>query len=287
MDWKPLRLEDRAIVSDALKKHPMGLSDHIFSNLWMWNGTRNYELAHVEGAIGIRYTENNESIFLYPIGDKSRRSILESMAREYAPMKMRAIPESAVAELQGFPFQLVEDPDHFDYIYSFENLLHLKGNDLQPKRNLIHQFESNYPYNYLTLTPELLPKVIEMDKKWFAEHPEPPLFMQHEHLACQRGLEYYKELQLIGGAIEVEGTIIAYALAEYMSDNMLLVHVEKGLKGYKGDYQVINNELLKHIKAVAFVNREEDLGVVSLAKGKRSYHPLRLEKKYFFKANLL
>ncbi len=66
---------------------------------------------------------------------------------------------------------------------------------------------------------------------------------------------------------------------------MLVIHVEKALNGYKGAYAMINQQMLKHLAPVPFVNREEDLGLDNLTKVKQSYHPLRLEKKYLLTSN--
>jgi hypothetical protein len=284
MDWKPLTLECKQLVTDALKRNPIGLSDHVFANLWMWHSYRNYEIAEIDKSLCLRFKEDEESIYLYPIGGDHRRKVIEKIANENSPLRMRAIPESALKELEGFKYPLTEDVDHFDYIYSFEKLAELKGNALQSKRNLLNQFTSTYDYKYVDITTDLLPKLMELELIWFDEHPNPSEWLMHEHESCMRALSFFEALELQGGAIEVEGKLIAYSIAEYMNDQMLLIHIEKALHGYKGDYQAINNELLKHMKPVPLVNREEDLGFVNLAKGKSSYRPLFKAKKYYFEA---
>lgn len=284
MNWNALRLEDKPHVDEALLKHPTNLSDYTFSNLWMWHGVRQYEISKIENHLCLRFRENDKLIFLYPIGDASCRNLIEKLALAYTPMKMRAIPESALEYLEGLPYHIDPEPDRFDYIYDFEELLHLHGNFLQPKRNLVHQFMDAYNFTYLEITAKLLPQVIEMEVKWFEEHQAPPISMKKEHEACLRALNDFSVLNLSGSVLIVDGRIIAYTIAEYMNQDMLLVHIEKALYSYKGAYQMMNQQLLIHSKPVKWINREEDLGFPNLAKGKLSYHPEHMEKKFAFLA---
>ena len=96
-----------------------------------------------------------------------------------------------------------------------------------------------------------------------------------------RALIAFSDLQIHGGVLQVEQKVIAFSLAEYITNEMLLIHVEKALNGYKGAYAMINQQMLRHCQLLPFVNREEDLGLDNLTKVKQSYHPLHLEKKFF------
>jgi hypothetical protein len=279
MDWKPLTFDDKSRIDAALRQAPMTLSDYNFTNLWMWQSLRNYEIANVDNFLCIRFTSDGKTIHLYPIGLGSRRQLIATLS---APpnFTMRAVPEAGIDELRDLPLSIHEEPEHFDYIYSYEALLNLSGNQYQPKRNFIHQFESRYAYEYHPLSAELIPAIKIVEEKWLREHPHRSENMDHEHDAVMRALDSFEALKLLGGALLVDGSVVAYTFAEYITEEMLLIHVEKALHGYKGGYQTVNQQLLKHLKVVPFVNREEDLGVEQLAHAKHSYHPVRLDKKF-------
>lgn len=263
--WHPLSLQDKEKINQA----PLFLSDYSFTNLWMWNSVRSYKIATIDGFLCIRYNDT----FLYPLGVGPRTKIVQTLIEHYSPLTMRAIPEHADLDLS-----LIEDRDHFDYIYLYDDLLHLPGNNYQSKRNLIHQFTSHYPFEYRSIDAALIPQIEVMEKTWFKNHKT----IKQEHQAILHLLKSFHLLDAIGGALLVNGQVIAYTIAEYLSPDCLVIHIEKALTSYKGAYQMIQNQFLQHIKPVTYINREEDLGLPNLIKMKQSYHPIRFEKKYRF-----
>ena len=271
MIFRPLELTDKVMIEAALKKNPLSLSDYSFTNLWMWNRFRSYQILQLDDFICIKFLQKEEEIFLFPIGEGSRNPIISKLMRQKNSFRMRAIPENTFLD-----YPLIEEPNRFDYIYSYEDLLLLPGNRFQAKRNLIHQFTKKYDFEYCAITSELIPKVKAMEERWFLEHPK----AEKEHQAVMKVLEDYSQLNIVGGAILIKGKVIAYSLAEYLTTDMLVIHVEKALTEFKGSYQMMNQQLLMHLAPVQFVNREEDLGISNLRKIKNSYHPIRMEKKY-------
>lgn len=281
MDWTPLSLHHKPAIQDAFGRHPVRLSDYTFTNLWMWNDLRHYQVACIDGFLCIKFDDHGKRKYLYPIGQGQRPNLIHQLANEAkADFCMRAIPENASEELKTLPWQLVPEFEHFDYIYSYQDLMELAGNRYQSKRNFIHQFESHYQFQYQEITPELVPQIIEMENQWFEEHAPASENLINEHQGALKVLNDLDLLNVLGGVLIVDNHVAAYTIAEYMSCQMLVVHIEKALQAYKGAYPTINQQLLQHLCKVAFVNREEDLGLINLAKVKRSYHPVFLEKSY-------
>lgn len=288
MDWTALSLNHKPILDGVFKRHPMILSDYTFTNLWIWNDLRHYEIAFIDDFLCIRLTEEGRQAFLYPLGNGSRKPIIQKLASfSMKPFFLRAIPEEAIEELQDSSWSLEPEPDRFDYIYLFQDLLQLPGNAYQAKRNFIHQFEGLHDFEYLKIIPDHIPALIALEQEWFEEHPTPSRTMVHEHDAALKALRDFVHLGIFGGALWVKGRPIAYTLAEYMSCKVLLIHLEKALKPYKGAYPQMNQQLLRHLCSVEFVNREEDLGSINLAKAKQSYHPIFLAKKFLLSITLL
>lgn len=265
MNWRPLTLSDKPLFEE----NDLTLSDYSFTNLWMWNGLRSYQIAELDPFLCIKFQEKGKECFLYPLGRGDRTQVIEKLAKH--PFQMRAIPENS-----GLPYPLKPEPSHFDYIYAYEDLVHLPGNRYQPKRNLIHQFTENYDFVYQEIDEKLIPKIRSMEIKWFFGHKE----VENEHHATLRLLDAFEHLNTVGGALLVEDEVVAYSFAEYLTDEMLVIHVEKASTDFKGAYQMINQQFLQHLTPVPFVNREEDLGLENLHKIKESYHPIRLEKKF-------
>lgn len=271
MTWRPLTLDDKPLIEEAFQADPIPLSDYSFTNLWMWNALRSYQIATIDNFLCIKFNGKGREQFLFPLGKGSREPIIERLAKEHTPLRMRAIPEH-----HALPYPLVPEPTRFDYIYAYDALLHLPGNKYQAKRNLIHQFTDSYDFTYAEIDRALIQKIRSMEIKWFFKHKE----VETEHHAILRLLDAFEHLNTVGGALLVNNEVVAFSFAEYLTEDMLVVHVEKAAKHYKGAYQMINQQLLKHLTPVPFVNREEDLGLPNLRKIKNSYHPVRMEKKF-------
>ena len=88
-------------------------------------------------------------------------------------------------------------------------------------------------------------------------------------------------LGICGGAIVVNGAIVAFSLGEALNRETLVVHAEKADSKLTGLYQLINNQFSAHeARGFTYVNREQDLGVAGLRKAKESYQPIRLVEAY-------
>ena len=94
-------------------------------------------------------------------------------------------------------------------------------------------------------------------------------------------LSHFQELGIVGGAIVIEGKIVAFSLGEALNPETLVVHVEKADSKFRGIYQVINNEFCIHEATnYTYVNREQDLGIPGIRKAKLSYQPHRIVETY-------
>lgn len=278
-----LSLSDHSCVDAALKISPQMLSDYNFTNLWMWDSLRNFQLLKRDGFLLIMFEEENQKVFLYPLGNEKPTELIKTLIQEHRPFRMRAIPESALEDLAPFSANITAEESRFDYLYHFEDLLGLPGNAYQAKRNLIHQFERDYDFTFEKIDERNLPQVIEAEEKWFLEYAKQKNNMDFEHRAALRALHDFSSLGIQGGVLFVENEVIAYSLAEYIHPEVLLIHEEKAFLKYHGAYQMINQQMLKHLPKVPFVNREEDLGKDNLHKVKESYHPFTLLKKFQIK----
>jgi hypothetical protein len=106
--------------------------------------------------------------------------------------------------------------------------------------------------------------------------------LSSENRAIFRILKEWQQLAgLFGGALRVDGSMVAYTVAEALTRDMLLIHFEKGDTQYKGIYQAINQVFLANSAAdYTFVNREQDLNDEGLRKAKLSYHPEDFLRKF-------
>jgi hypothetical protein len=79
----------------------------------------------------------------------------------------------------------------------------------------------------------------------------------------------------------VDQRMVAYTVAEPLTDDTVLIHFEKGDTEFKGVYQAMNQMFLENSAAnFTYVNREQDLNDEGLRKAKLSYLPTEFLKKY-------
>lgn len=182
-------------------------------------------------------------------------------------------------------YDFEEIRDAFDYIYKTEDLISLSGKKYHSKRNHIAKFSKNFNWEYKTIDKNLVPLVLKCAQKWYLENSERmDKYMSVEQEAVNTILNNMDILSAKGGAILVDGEVIAFTLGSPINEDVFDIHIEKALKDYSEAYTVINREFLKNELAdFKFVNREDDMGLEGLRKAKLSYKPHILLKKYLCK----
>jgi hypothetical protein len=214
--------------------------------------------------------------------------VKDYFAAQGKPLVLRAVTESFAKILEeqcpGM-FQLEEERDLEDYLYSGDDLRQLKGRKYHSKRNHLSNFRKNYPdYVYEPVTVEMLDDVWEYIERWCAQKECNGKFSDGlicEKKAIREALDYFEQLPFKGAVIRIDGQIEAFTMGEMLNADTVVIHVEKANGIINGLYGAINQEFLLHEwPEVAFVNREEDTGDEGLRKAKQSYYPVDLVKKY-------
>jgi hypothetical protein len=226
---------------------------------------------------------------MFPIGTGDLKQAIctleeDSLAHGHPLLLLGVSPEARDLAEKTFPglFLYIPERDYFDYIYLREDLAQLKGKKYQSKRNHINNFKKTHTYTYHPLTPEIVPQCLELERQWYkannTEDDEEQL--RNERRSMTYALQNYDKLGIIGGAICVEGKIVAFTYGAPINQDTFGVHVEKADVNYEGAYAIINQEFASHIpEEYIYVNREEDLGIPGLRKAKLSYHPTILLEK--------
>lgn len=291
LQFEPISLERQVEYHEALTGCPQLLtSDFSFANIYGWAEHYGLEWAFHKGLCFIRQS-NPEPIYWAPVGPWESYDWARCAAMREGRVYTR-VPE-ALIRLWSIAFgnniMIDESRDHWDYIYSIEDLIALKGKKFHKKKNLLNQFKKNYLYEYEPMAPECVEEVLEMQDEWYKWYEEnnPSEALKAENHAITRVLHNFDQIKgLMGATLRVEGKVIAYTVAEPLCDDSIVIHFEKGDIKYKGVYQAINQMFLENDAAEYInVNREQDLGDPGLRKAKLSYNPTFFLKK--FQATLL
>lgn len=286
-EFAPLRLDDRAPLTQFLRRSPPLASEYTFANLFAWRFANNYHLAQYGSGFLIRKQTPAGMTFLQPlVSDARREAVRDCLAyleANSATPVIERVGEDFLADLgPGDGWTAQEDRDQFDYLYTVDELIGLPGERYHDKKNLLAQFQRKYTAHYRPFTVDRAPACIDFAHAWCRERRcmESAGLLQ-ESCAVVQMLMHVRELELCGGVLEIDNAIAAFTLAERLNPDTLVIHAEKAAAGFTGIYQAIHWEFLRHQdEAYAYVNREQDLGIPNLRQAKLSYNPTRLIKKY-------
>ena len=179
-----------------------------------------------------------------------------------------------LAFLEGMEEYTVTDSrDLYDYLYLPENLSGLPGGDYKKKRNFISQFLREYPaYTLQSYTPADRAPMLKMLDEWNAEHYGAD-GAERDRQAVVFSLKNLDALRMFCDVLKCGTEILAFAIGYLTPNNAGVVAFERALN-HSGCYAMINKLFAaRHFSGVAYVNRQEDMGVAGLRQAKLSYHP--------------
>ena len=286
LTFRPLTLENQNAYNRLLAQTPLKTSDYCFLNLWAWKDIYGLEWAFDQGLVWIRQNQP-QSVYWAPVGDWESidwPARFDSLCHEAA--SFTRIPDALHnlwREKLGDKLRLQPDRDHFDYLYKVQDLIQLRGNKLHKKKNLLRQFYRRNDFVYRSLTPQRIDQALKLQTEWCLWRDcESSTTLEAENQAIVNIFHDWSKLSgLLGGGIEIDGTMVAYTVAEPLDEDTVVIHFEKGCPNYKGIYQAINQMFLERSASeFTYVNREQDLGDPGLRQAKESYNPIAFLKKF-------
>ena len=291
ISFSRLQLAQKAQYEDILFACGSRSCEYSFANLYLWG---RQEAAFFPEGVAFFSHFYGKSVYPYPIGTGDRRAVLETVLEDAKsrgiPCRITSMTQAETQELESwFPgkFLFRPDRDGFDYVYAIDDLADLKGRKFQKKRNHVHKFQASHPDCLsVPLEKENLPQAQEMVAQWFrqrlAEDPHGDYLL--EQIALSRAFRHFEALGMEGLMLVENGQVLAVTMASRLSENTMDVHFEKAREDVDGAYAAVNCEFARHLRMkypqIAFLNREDDLGLPGLRQAKLSYQPHHMEEKY-------
>lgn len=287
--FKRPELEDKEIITSYFHKSPSRSCERTFVNVYLWSRHYKVKYAVIEDTLVFR-SEDQGLAFSYPAGESVniRRAVdylTEYCKEKSCPLVFYNVTPEMFAQLETwYPgrFSVEYDRDIADYVYETDKLATLAGKKLHGKRNHINKFKNLYPdWKYETLSDDNVEDCFQMALKWRNQNGcEDDPEKNAEMCVTLNSLRLYKELELTGGVLKVNGEIVAFTIGEPLCADTFVVHIEKAFPDIEGAYPMINQQFVQHeCMEYKYVNREEDTGAEGLRKAKLSYRPAFLEEK--------
>ena len=281
-EFVPLSLEHKETIDSLLAGAPPSISEHTFTNMFMWRQHYGYKISGFEdGVLLLVEPEDEEPFFMAPMGFADPYNAVATcldFLKERGSARGVSRIEQAVAEkfLQKDETLILEpDRDNFDYVYLVDDLINLSGRKYHRKKNHLNKFLKSFNFEYRSLTKDLLEDCFQLIEEWcILRNCEESPSLAGEAQAIQEALNNMNALSFKGGALMVDGRLEAFSLGEPLNRNTVVIHIEKANGDIQGIYAAINQQFLEHEwSGFELVNREQDLGEEGLRKAKESYLP--------------
>jgi len=286
LNFEPISLDKQNKYLKCFSLCSQKASDYSFVNLWGWAEVYGLYWAWSDEIVWIKQTIPNEVLWA-PVASWTEIDWNRYFNEHYKiSATFQRIPEDLMMLWKkkiGDRIIVEEARDHWDYLYDVDELIQLKGNRFHKKKNLLNQFRKKYDFQFVPFDIEMIDMALAMQEDWCTWRDcESSEALSAENQVISRVLDSWKKFEgLIGGAIIADQKMVAYTIAEPLSQDTVVIHFEKGNPDYKGAYQAINQMFLEHnSEQFDFVNREQDLGDEGLRKAKLSYNPTNFLKKY-------
>lgn len=295
--FRPIVLEDKAIMDPYFRLGQYENSELCFGNLFLWKDSWKIEVCILEDLLLLRGRQMDGRRFFFPPVMRNFSRIAEGMdhciaacRQEGEAFLMYGVNERIVQLLRyNCPncFRIEEDRNNFDYVYNTSDLITLQGSKYHAKRNHINKMRSTIDADYEHMSDELIEPCFASYMLWYekrqAEGFDPSL--EDEKNAVRLALDNWKELDFDGGALLINGRVEAFSLGERcMHTDTAIIHIEKANTEYAGLYALINQQTAQNVFSdMQYLNREEDMGIPGLRRAKESYHPCKMIRKFIIR----
>ena len=280
LNLKEITLDDKELFAEYIGKSEN--STLSFTTLYIWSFDGRIKYAVTDGCLVIAFCGKKGCVCTFPYGKGDKTAALKKAYDFMENPAFVLMSEDEAKELEkNFcgEFEIFADENNADYVYLTEDLINLKGNKYQQKRNHLNAFLKNYDYTYERLTIDDIDEIKELFFKWEASQ------VNHDTGDARRAtllfLENIDKLGVTCAGLRVDGKLVAFTGGEAITDDMAHVPMEFADIDYRGAFNVINRDFCKNEwSEYKYINREEDMGVEGMRYAKRAYNPVKMTEKY-------
>ena len=295
MEFKPILKEDKPLFDRYYGGGYYENAHFNFTNLFMWRNPFDIMKCEDNGVLYLTAKWDGEMMALQPVCapekiDDAVCNLANYFEEIGEPLYFSGIEKHFAESLKDnpkFSFKIESDSDNFDYVYLAENLIKLAGRKFHSKKNHLNAFRKTYPEaEYLPITNEIITLCKLELNNWYKARKDSPdetddPFIAYERAAIIEILNDFSYFSLKGGAIRLNGRIIAFTFGEKLNRDTAVIHVEKADPNIRGAYPAINQAFIEHeFSDMTYINREEDMGLEGLRKAKESYQPVKMVEKF-------
>lgn len=274
-----ITLDQRPLLHSLFRRFDRGISEMTFSNMFLYrhNDQHGHRVARLgEESYVFIGRDHEQPVFMLPF-DLPEKERLDDLFARFRQLKALGSDQARQLAEQGY--RVWESRDDFDYLYSRQALVELRGNKYHRKKNLLNAFTKAFQADGVPLLPEFRHDALAILDAWSAAHDDAA-----DYSAAREAVERAEELQLCGWLYYIDNEPVAFTMGEEINQGRtFLVKFEKAVSPdkYKGIYQYVNQTFVSLLpEKYDTVNREQDLGDPGLRQAKLSYQPIDFIHKF-------
>ena len=230
IDWKDITLEDKPRIEEKICASGCHGADYGFANLFIWRKAYRPKIAFCDDRLLVGMPQWN--VYAYPKGDGEIKNSIELLLEEAHSagnkLRIRGLTDKTLEEflpLYGDRFEITEDRDNADYIYTSAKLCDLPGRHLSSKRNHIKHFERNGAWEFHKIAAgscgvftsceggscgklSSIEEAKAFVDEFYKEKNDPEL--ADEAGAIEEMFEHYEALGFLGGMLYQNGEPVAF-----------------------------------------------------------------------------
>ena len=294
LEFQKTKKENVLAVAPFFCGQTTHISDFSLCFQFMWHKHFTPEYCIAEDCLILKEAYAGKDWFHYPLsrtGDEEAERRAVALIEEYCREKEMRLHFTNVAEKNvpwlvlryGRDVSVTNIRRWRDYLYEAEAFRSFAGGKYAGQRNHINKFKKNYPdWTFTVYRPEEEGELLAFLREYDAARAD-----KDSRLADEEMGEVYELVPEIGrfglccGLLRAGGQIVACSVGERCGD-MLVVHIEKALRGYEGAYPMVAQQFALAFAGgdVKYLNRMDDAGDMGLRKSKLQYLPCEVVGKF-------
>ncbi|MBF4692050.1 DUF2156 domain-containing protein [Fusibacter ferrireducens] len=289
MDWKSISFEDKTIIEEMIQLKPYPLSDYNFTHMNIWQNAFKLSFTITNGNLIVRGKDpiSNEDYIYMPMGIGNLQTSIDSIRSEFKrwhkPLIIKALTPKMMSEIRTLNIpcsNFTFNRNEYEYIYKTKHIAEYSDKNLRRKRELCRHFESNYIYEFIRYETEHHQLVLDLIEKWHENREDDGFIVKSEKEGILKILNRFDQLTCEGFLLIISGEVVGFIIAESLTADILLIHYEKGLRAYKGVYDILKRNVSRYYQSeFKYISLEEDMGIKGLRIAKELYRPNHLISK--------
>lgn len=295
--FKRLSIKDKKEIDSHVHQFPP-YSDFNFTSLLSWDIDKGTHVSLLHNNIVIKlYDYIDKKPLITLLGKHNLRQSCEEVMTYAVAHNMAAqlslIPEVVVHDLKkalkkhkGL-LRCKKDEGNFDYIYTIQDILDLKGTRYRIKRKSIRRFkESHEKHTRLALldptSPDIVKQLLHIFREWGTIKNQSRSYIRNEFAAFKRLLRYAKQLPIDILGMYVEDKLSGFIVCEALPGKYGAMHFGKTNLRATGafEYLIYKSTELLHAQGCEYLNLQQDLSIENLRHAKLSWRPSSFLRKY-------